>query len=87
MRSVQHGCDKGVVGMPNAKGWPDPANAGVPLYPTDVGPHWVVDERGDGQWAWWRGRDGMWLHAGGETSAGWIATRWRYVGPAIVPEQ
>jgi hypothetical protein len=71
--------------MPDSGGWPDPTNPGVPLNPTEVGPHWVMDESGTGQWAWWRGRDGMWQHPNGESSASWMGTRWRYVGPAIVP--
>jgi len=60
--------------MPDQRGWPDPANPGVPPNPQRTGPYLVIDERGMRRWAWWRADSsktiGSWETDGGAGGGG-----------------
>ena len=73
--------------MADARGWPDPANPGVPVNPDKEGPHWIEDDRGRRRWGWWMGRAGRWLGSNRDVPASRIANQWTYLGAAVVPEQ
>jgi hypothetical protein len=76
---------QGVV-MPDARGWPDPANPGRPPNPHQAGPHLIMDEYGKRWWAWWTpengGPAGGWMYATG----GGAGLDWTYIGPAVPPD-
>jgi hypothetical protein len=75
--------------MADTRGWPDPANPGVPVNPDQPGPHLIVDEYGQRRWGWWRYggcsfQDNM---TGIATQAAIMAgKKWTYAGPAVPPD-
>ena len=72
--------------MPDARGWPDPGNPGVPPNSDHPGPHLIVDGFGERQWAWWLGfgaERGGWLTA---THSGTRGSEWTYIGSAVAPD-
>jgi hypothetical protein len=72
--------------MPDPRGWPDPANPGVPSNQEKAGPHLIVDEYGrDAGHGGFRTASktfGGWTYAGG----GGRESNWTYIGPAAAPD-
>jgi hypothetical protein len=71
---------------PEPRGWPDPANPGVPSNQEKAGPHLIVDEYSRRRWAWWTPHSnktfGGWIHSAG----GGRGSNWTYIGPAVTPD-
>ena len=70
----------------HARGWPDPANPGVPVNPDKEGPLGSRMTAGDGDGAGgWDVAAGGWVDR--DVPASRIANQWTYLGAADVPEQ
>lgn len=72
--------------MSVARGWPDPANPGVPPNPRLSGPHLIVDEYGTRRWAWWTPTSDKALGTWKSARTGGRGIDWSYVGPAMAPD-
>jgi hypothetical protein len=73
--------------MPDQRGWPDPANPGVPANPDQEGPHWIEDEHGAQRWFWWLPVSGAWFSSSLQCSPAAAAKHWTYIEAAVVPEK